>query len=106
MTITDQRQIEFQARGSSGSSWRATTALSIALIFAQYANGLHLDTAERRPSPTLIQGTAARAESLRITELDLFAQINRIFDGLLKTQVDLDSDARRALYENLWDLYA
>lgn len=35
----------------------------------------------------------------------LIIQINRVYEELLKNQIELDPDAKKALYSNLWDLY-
>ena len=40
------------------------------------------------------------------TFFNVFSQINRIYDDLLQNQVVLDPEAKRALYTDLWDLYA
>jgi hypothetical protein len=38
-------------------------------------------------------------------DLDVFEQLSRIYNELLKSQVELDPKAREALYSNLWELY-
>lgn len=105
MTISDAKKRELEVRGTTGSLLIATTALSVALLLEQYsASGLIQENKSIRLPGTDV--TATRPYSLEITELDVFKQINRIYDQLLKNQVELDSDSKRALYSNLWDLYS
>jgi hypothetical protein len=105
MDISARRQIELEARSSSGSSLRAATALGFLLAVSQPAT-LPVLVLDRRVVLRETDGTAAEPMSLRITEADLFAQINRVYDDLLRKQVDLDFDARKILYRRLWNLYS
>jgi len=50
-------------------------------------------------------GTVSQPISLQISELDIFNEINRLYDDLLRNQIELDPDSKHALYANLWDLY-
>jgi hypothetical protein len=104
MHLSDYRRAELEARGTSGSSLRAT-ALGLLLAFSQPTMPLIL-IPQRRVVLGQTPGTAAEVMSLRITEADLFFQINRVYDDLLKLQEDLDRDAKQVLYGRLWDLYS
>src|SRR5262245_11511273 len=97
---THQRQAELEAVGTSGSALAKTTALALVLsLLGQTGSGLAASRVRRFvESETL--GTSAEPWSLKITEADLFSQINRIYDRLLKEQQDLDIDTRRILYGN------
>nr|WP_281720291.1 hypothetical protein [Nitrosomonas nitrosa] len=92
--------------GTTGSAILATTALGVALVLAQYAAPRICE----KPAGTIrlagTEGTLARPHSLEINELDVFKQINRIYDNLLVNQVELDNDSKLALYSDLWDLYS
>jgi len=102
MTVAEEKNRELDAK-SSGSTVLASS-ISLALLLGQYAFlPLPIDDSYRLVHGT--EGTLARAISLEINEIDLFKQINRIHDELLRNQRDLDVDSRRALYQNLWELY-
>lgn len=105
MHISDHRQAELEARSSFGSSLGVATALGVLLAFSQPATPPSL-IAERRIILGGMSGTAGEVLSLVITETDLFTQIDRVYDDLLKGQVDLDFDAKQILYGRLWDLYS
>jgi hypothetical protein len=49
----------------------------------------------------------ASASSLGWTnsETQLLGQIGRVYEELLRNQVELDSEAAEILYSNLWDMY-
>jgi hypothetical protein len=104
MTVLESRKQELDANATAAGSSLIATTLTVALLIAQYS---HLPiliedsgTVQRGTS-----GTISRAISLEIRDIDLFRQINRIYDDLLNNQHDLDLDSKRALYTNLWDLY-
>ena len=62
----------------------------IETIFQQNAQGdtHQITTIERETSTT-----------------DLFYALNTIYDSLLSNQSDFDSDLKKVLYSNLWELY-
>jgi prolyl-tRNA editing enzyme YbaK/EbsC (Cys-tRNA(Pro) deacylase) len=104
MTVTEQTQEALEARGTAGSSLVKTTALALAILCAQY-NASVVPTVDR-VSLSQTQSSTGVATSLEtIDERDIFMQFHRVYDELLYNQTDLDTDAKRALYENLWDLY-
>ena len=106
MTISDTKRQELEARGTTGSSLLATTALVAALTLAQYTES-HIY--ENPPSLIRLsgtEGTVTKSHSLEISEIDILKQINRIHDNLLANQVELDYDSKHALYSNLWNLYS
>jgi hypothetical protein len=105
MLLSEHRRAELEAYSTSGSAVGKTIALSLLLLFSQPTTWPTAITG-RRFAPGGTIGTGAEVLSLRITEADLFLQINRIYDELLKNQIDLDLEAKRALYSNLWDLYS
>jgi hypothetical protein len=104
MTITDARIAKLEAEGTSGSHFLTTTAVLLAIQCAPFAVVTLGDeiggVIHRR---TL--GSLTQPQSLQITEMDVIRQINRVYETLLREQVDLDAGARRAIYENLSDLY-
>lgn len=106
MDIVEQQAAALQARSTSGlSSLGVTTALGLALALSQPTT-LPTLVPERGELVGHTLGTSAEISALSITEADLFAEINRIYDDLLKAQVDLDLEAKRMLYGSLWDLYS
>ena len=105
MTISDERKQELEARGTGGSKFITATALSVALFLAQYSASL-IDIAQCDFRSVGTAGTESQPLSLQFTEIDVFRQINRVYDDLLQDQVELDAESKRAIYGNLWDLYA
>src|SRR4051794_23262131 len=104
MTVLESKIQELDANATAaGSSSLIATALTVALLVAQYSH-LPISIEDSRMHPGT-SGTISQAISLEIGEIDLFRQINRVYDDLLRNQQDLDSDSKRALYANLWDLY-
>ncbi len=104
MTIVEDKIRELEVHGTRGVTVVTSTALSLALLLAQYSfSPVEFDHNRIKLPGT--QGTISQSLSLQITAMDLFSQINRVYDNLLKNQIDLDADSKRALYANLWDLY-
>jgi hypothetical protein len=104
MTITEDKIEELDAHGTAGVTAVTITALGLILLFAQYSV-VPIDLQDKRIYLPGTQGTISRPLSLEISEIDLFNQVNRIYDELLKNQIELDTDSKRALYGNLWNLY-
>lgn len=104
MTISDTKRQEFAARGTGGSTLFAATALSAALIILQHS-AAPIDPDRRSIRRWGTEGTASEPLSLRISEMEIFKQINRVYDDLLRSQMELDAESKRAVYSNLWDLY-
>lgn len=104
MTILHEKKKEFEARGTQGSILIRTTALSIALALAQYSSPI-VPVDHTRIEVRRTEGTISQPFSFQLDEFDLFNQINRVYDDLLRNQIELDSESKHALYTNLWDLY-
>jgi hypothetical protein len=103
-TIVEDKTRELDAAGTAGSRVIAGTAVTLAILLAQYSfSPVALN--ERVITSLGTQGTLAQTQSLQITAVHLFNQINRVYDDILKNQTELDRDAKHALYVNLWDLY-
>ena len=95
---------ELEARGTAGSTLVRTAALSLALLIAQHSLPQRdVDSSGIRLTGT--EGTVLQPMALQINELDVFSQVNRVYDDLLRNQVELDAESKHALYANLWDLY-
>lgn len=105
MAILYEIKQGLESSNTTGStSLAATTALTLTLLFAQYSSpSILLDS--NQPKMRRTEGTITEPLSFRVSDLDLFSQINKVYDDLLASQVDLDASSKRALYENLWDLY-
>ncbi len=105
MTIADQQLKRFDTHGTSGSRIVTATALGIAILCAQYAahEGTPTDV---NISLSGTEETLSPLQSLEIVDADIAEQISRVYDELLRSQKDIDVETRRALYENLSDLYA
>ena len=107
MSVLESKEQELDANATAaGSSLLTTTltTLAVALLIAQYSQlpVLIEDSGTLYPGTC---GTVSEAISLEVRDIDLFRQINRIYDDLLRNQQDLDPVSKRALYANLWDLY-
>ena len=75
MTIADTKRRELDARGTTGSSLFATTALALTLTLGQYT-AFHIS--EKPPSTIRLagtEGTVTKSYSLEINEIDIFKQI-------------------------------
>lgn len=106
MAISDSTYLGLEARGTAGSTIVKSAVLSLALVLAQYPVS-RFDSGDSRVRLAGTEETIARSfTTLRATELELLSEMNRIYDDLLGDQVELDIDAKRTLYSNLWDLYA
>jgi len=104
-TILDAKNEEHEAVETTGSVWVRATTLSVALSLAQHFAPIgDLTSSDIRMVQT--DGTMTQAISAEITELDIIRQINRVFDDLLRNQVDLDIESKRVLYVNRWALYS
>ena len=104
MTIPEARNQELEARGTAGSVLVGATALGLALSLAQYDTPLG-ELNRNDVSITRTEGTLSRPLSVQIDEMEVFKQISRVYDELLRNQVELGSESKRVLYTNLWDLY-
>ncbi len=89
---------------SSFSKLATITALSLHLIVTQHQAppAVVKDVPDNvdvssTPSSSMVPRLASASE--------VMAQIHRVYDELLTSQVELGDDARRVLYENRWDLY-
>lgn len=107
--LSDQnqrRQVELDATSTSASTLARTTALAMLFLVSQPSAAALIVTADRRFAGLRTIGSGAEILSLRITDADMFNQINRVYDELLTHQVDLDMDVKRTIYGQLWDLYS
>lgn len=104
MPILEDRRDSLDAHATTGSTLLPKGAVSLALLLAQYsAYPIAMDAnylQSLRTHPTL-----SRVLSSDISYMDVFKQINRVYDDLLLNQVELDHDSKHLLYANLWDLY-
>lgn len=105
MAISDSTYLGLEAQGTAGSTIVKSAILSLALVLAQYPVS-RCDSGESRVRLAGTEETLGRSFTLQTTEIELLSEMNRIYADLLSDQVDLDIDAKRALYSNLWDLYA
>lgn len=104
MPILEDRRDRLEVHATAGSTLIPKGAVSIALLIAQYSfNPIVVDSNYLKSFGT--QATLSRCLSTEISYVDVFKQINRVYDDLLVNQVELDLDSKRVLYANLWDLY-
>ncbi len=117
---SQDRQVALEVRGTSGSAFAKgieptgtpgstlakTTALAMLLLGLSQMGPAIAALPDRRYLGARTVGSGVEIRCLRVTEADLFSQLNRVYDHLLKEQVDLDVDVRRIVYGSLWDLYS
>ena len=93
--------------GTPGSTLVKKTALAMLLLGLSQINAPALAALpERRYLGAQTLSTAMDVMCLKVTEADLFSQLNRVYESLLKEQIDLDIDVRRIVYGSMWDLYS
>lgn len=106
MTYPERHSLELEARGSALRAAGTLTALGITLIALQYQVEPRNGEAMATPVKQLMTpGSAASDLRQSVDERHVFAQLNRVYDHLLQVQTELDSEPRRVLYSNLWELY-
>lgn len=99
--MNEQRQSNITS-GTTGSV--LFTAISVALALAQNIS-TPIPPYNTRIQSNRTEGTASEPIFLQVNEVALFNQINRIYDELLKNQIDLDVESKRAIYANRRNLY-
>jgi len=107
-TVSEQtlnQHAALDARGSSGSTLKTTSAAIGLLMLTHQASSGFTAAPEKRVFRGGTIGTGTEIVSLRITQQDLLAQLSRVYRALSTEQVDLDAEASRILYQNLWSLY-
>lgn len=103
MTDLEQHDTALAAKSSWSQLPLTATALSLALMAAQYANPVE---APQGAGILEVDGSNQTVVSVRdVSTQDLVGALSALLDELLGTQIDLDADTERILYENLWDLY-
>jgi len=113
------RQVALEVTGTSGSTFEGieptktpsstfakTTALAVLLLGLSQMGPAIAALLDRRYLAARTIGSEVEIRCLKVTQADLFSQINRIYEHLLNEQVDLDVDVRRIVYGSLWDLYS
>ena len=103
MTLTDQFLAEREAKGTSWSQAARASALGLMLIAPHWHPGVSPRVGSLPISVPNVQDTH-QTTSVRgvIGDWELFGQLNRTYDYLLAQRVELEDDARRILYSNLW----
>jgi hypothetical protein len=104
MAISDSTYLGLEARGTAGSTIVKSAVLSLALVLSQYPLP-RLDSGENGVRLAGTEETCGVSFLLQASEMELLFEMNRIYDDLLKNQVELDVDSKRTLYSNLWDFY-
>ena len=105
MAISDSTYLGLEAQGTAGSTIVKSAILSLVIVLAQYPV-FRFDSGESGVQLGGTEESLARPFSLQATDFELLLEMNRVYDELLRSQVDLDIEAKRALYSNIWDLYS
>ena len=106
MTETERQIGGLQAQETFSSiSYLAILATALTI------SAFHLPSQATTHTETIFQQNA-QGDTHQITTIkretsatDLFYALNTIYDSLLSNQSDLDSDLKKVLYSNLWELY-
>lgn len=87
-------------------SFMGATALSLGILAAQCAEYARLRGEDTHMRPATSHQASAQAVAPAVDRsADIMDAILRLHDRLLAEQEELPPDARRILYENLWQLY-
>jgi hypothetical protein len=105
MPISDSAYLGLEARGTAGSTIIQSAILTLAIALAQHPVS-RLDSGESTIRLVGTEESLTQSFLLQPTEMEWLLEMNRIYDDLLKNQVELDIEAKQALYSNLWDLYS
>lgn len=105
MTISDPTYLGLEAKGTAGSTFVKSTILSLAIVLAQHPVP-RLDFGESTIRFAGTEDSLTRSFLLEPTDLALLLEMNRFYEDLLKNQLELDIEAKKALYSNLWELYS
>lgn len=101
MANLDAYATQLEAFGTGGSRFFTAAAISLIILCAQQAPSPRQEAVSHDQTV----GSATEPQSLQIEDIDVARQISRVYESLLRHQVDLDGDIKAALYENLADLY-
>ncbi len=106
--FTARHETKLEAEGTSACKPGVNTALTILLLTAQFqlAPGAFEPAQYTQIAQDATQGTPDEVETRGVvSETMVLQEVHRIYDELVSNPLVLDEDARRALYENAWDLY-
>jgi hypothetical protein len=103
MTESNLTSTEFEAKETAGATVLPSAAFGLILLLGQYYS-LPMEPLENWTFANTA-GTAWEPHTLEVSESDVFSQVHRVYEHLLREQVELDPVSKKALYANLWDLY-
>ena len=110
-TYTDQLLANQEAEGTSpqGATFYKAAALGIMLscavwqqVYSLRPDLVMLGASQRDYVDSSQQLSDFKAE---VGPLEIFAQLNQVYDLLLRHSKDLDDETHKILYSNLWKLY-
>lgn len=104
MAISDSTYLGLEARGTAGSTLVKSAVLTVALVLSQYPLP-RLGSEENNIRLAGTEETCAVPDRLQARDVELAVEMNRIYDDLLRNQIELDIDSKQTLYSHLWDLY-
>ena len=102
-SFIDDHEVAAEAQ-SSFSKVATIGALSLHLLVAQHQTA-PLPTSELPDNITTHSTPSSTILRTGIAASEVMAEIHRVYDELLTSQVELDEDARRVLHDNQWELY-
>lgn len=84
----------------------ALSLLLLQLSSAYFNLARPSDSDALQPSLRHVDSTRESTQvSIRIGAAEIFSELNRVYDSLMRHSKDLDEDSHKLLYSNLWKLY-
>lgn len=110
---TEQALAEQEAVGTYPQGAFFYTAAALGLLLLQlsnapigYLNRRNSDSEAIQPSLRYVDNTQeSTVVSIGVGAIEIFTQLNRVYDLLVRNSRDLDEESRKILYSNLWKLY-
>ena len=110
---TEQILAEQEAKGTCAEGAKSYKPMAIGLILLQLSDGPPFYLDQQKIAADALRTSSRHADSTQhLTEfsvglsvVDIFAELNRVYDFFLKQSKDLDQDSHKILYSNLWNLY-
>lgn len=103
--ITDQNSANAETKGTGWGKFASMTALGVYLTALQFNAPIAIKDYSVNVQQEITSGTQDAPQQEKADMEDLLMAFNHVHEELLSHPVDLDHDAKKILYENLWELY-
>jgi hypothetical protein len=110
---TEQMLAEQEAKGTCAEGAKFYKPMAIGLILLQLSGGPSFYLDRQKVAANVVRTSSRHTDSTQhstefsvgLSVIDIFAELNRVYDLLVKQSKDLDEDSHKILYSNLWHLY-